>query len=88
MEKPYEKGKEPEINTTLSSSAKTRSVSLFPQRSEIKHTATPVTDRGRDNGVHGVEQRPKVGMQLLHDAALSSALRSVRVLAFSDWTPY
>ena len=46
------------------------------------------TERERDSGVHGVEKRLKARAELLHDAALSSALWSVGVLTFPDWTPY
>jgi len=42
MKEPYEKEKEPEINTTLSSPRQTRVVLLFSRRNEIKHRATPV----------------------------------------------
>lgn len=64
---------------------------LFPQRDEIKHTVTPVqvwSPTERDSGVHGVKKKLEERMESLHDAALASALWSIRVLAFPDWTPY
>ena len=61
------------------------------KRDKAQGDASPsmITNRRRDSGVQGVKKRARVRRaQLLHDAALSSTLWGVRVLAFPDWTPY